>query len=411
MSDYRHYMRICLSVIVALVCFATSLDVGTLALGQRPTDPFSEDLAIREARKLVNGEHSYGIVEYTHYPNGPQYVLALGMKLGIAEPGKLRMAPVVFSSLCFAFLGFAVCMAGASALLSLFGVAGVGVALWQPGVVQWMGALYGNSYSLAICMAGLGVCLFKNGFNWAVLALGFLSGWMGYDFTFCFIGAVLVGRLLVLASERSDLVGMVKSVSCSGVFASIGVFVAIVSHFIQNALFFGSVKAAFNDLIGSAAARAGLPIATTLNPQYASFIRAAALGQGKGEEGAYPRWNVLVDLWRSFVSPDWTNYESLVEMLYIVLAVNACLLLVNRIVIKSWRFAIAQIFITILGIVVSVVFGVMWFLLMPEHARFHFHFIQRQFVVPVMLMWIVLWHMGNRLRARMIEDKQKWGLV
>jgi len=410
MKDFRRYLRICLSAVVAVLFFEIFFAAGTRALEQRPTDTFSEDLALRETKKLVDGEHSYGIVEYTHYPNGPQYVLTLMTKGGVTEKRRLRGAPVVFSSLCFALLGFSVCMLGASALLSAFGVAGVAIVLWQPGVIQWMGALYGNAYSLAICIAGLGVCLLRKGSNWAVWMLGFLSGWMGYDFTFCFIGSVLVGRLLVGAMADSNLVSVAKSAARAALFASSGVLVAIVSHIIQNALFFGSVKAAFNDLIGSAAARAGLPIASTLNPEYAQFIRNAALGQGKGANGEYPRWDVLGDLWRSFVSPEWTNYEVLVMAFLAVLAVNLCLLVIGRIVTKSCRFAIEPVRIAILGSLVSAVFGCMWFVCMPEHARFHFHFIQRQFFVPVLLVWLVLWCQCNRLRSEMAENKQQWGL-
>jgi hypothetical protein len=171
--------------------------------------------------------------------------------------------------------------------------------------------------------------------------------------------------------------------------------VAIGTHFIQNAIFFGSIKTAFNDLIGSAAARAGLPVASTLNPAYADFIRSAALGQGRGANGEYPRFSVLADLWESFVLPKWSNYEWLVGIMYAVVTVNVCLLIVGRVHFKSWKFGIRPTLFALLGVSVSVLSGVLWVVLMPEHARFHFHFIQRQLFVPVFLTWIVLWGLCN----------------
>jgi hypothetical protein len=175
MSKFNRYMKIFLSTIAGVTLFVMAVQSGTGALERRPTDDESERLTIREAKKLANGEHSYGIVEYTHYPNGPQYVLALMVKGGIEDRMRLRAAPLVFSALGVALLGFCVCMTGASLILSALGIVGVASLLWQPGVIQWMGALYGNSYSLAICMAAAGVSLLPGGSSWPVFILGFLS--------------------------------------------------------------------------------------------------------------------------------------------------------------------------------------------------------------------------------------------
>jgi hypothetical protein len=96
------------------------------------------------------------------------------------------------------------------------------------------------------------------------------------------------------------------------------------------------------------------------------------------------------------------------EMFYGVLAVNACLVLVGLMWTKSWRFLKMPALVTALAILISVVSGVAWFLLMPQHARFHFHFIQRQFFVPALLVWLALWHMGNRLRSEIRGSKDQW---
>ena len=410
MYKVRLYIKISVSLIAATALFYIAMRQGLSALEQRPTDEVSERLAIREAEKLAIGEHSYGIVEYTHYPNGPQYVLTLMMNAGIREPRALRSAPLVFSALSIAILGFCVSMVGASVVLSALGVAGVSALLSQPGVIQWMGALYGNSYSLALCFAGLGLCLLARGAGWAALVLGFFSGWMGYDFTFCFIGVVVVARLLVV-DHSFDMRSVLKSVFLAGGVASLGVFAAIVTHLTQNALYFGSVKMAFNDLIGSAAARAGLPISSTLNPEYANFIRSAAIAQGKGQDGEYSRWSILADLWNSFMTPEWSNDQPVAVLFYVALALSGCIFLVGWARTRSLRFAAVPTLLTIGALALSIVFGVAWFVLMPQHARFHFHFIQRQLFVPILLAWICLWHFGNRLRSAMRDNNDRWYLL
>ncbi len=377
--------------------FLFALYTGFHFLETRATDPISEQLTIREAKKIALGEHSYGIVEYTHYPNGPQYVMALLMRAGIHESRNLRMAPLIFSALSVGILAFCICISSTTVALMALGLLGIGSVVLQPGVAQWMGALYGHSYSLALCMVGLGISLIPSTPNWTLALVGFLSGWMGYDFTFCLIGSILVGRIISYSSHQQSRVRKAWSALNSAITGAFGIALAILGHFIQNAFYFGSSREAFNDLIGSAAARAGLPIASKLNPGYAHFIDAAARSQQKSPDGQYALSELLHDLCISFTSPEWTDWKFLLPVISLALVVTGCLLVYVRYRVGSWTPAIALIVQSSIEVSIGLVFGVLWYVLMPHHARFHFHFIQRLLFVPLLLMWVVWWRMVNNL--------------
>ena len=72
--------------------------VGVSSAGTIDTDGFSERRFVADARMIAAGAHRFGIVEYTHYPNGPAYALAPAIKLGVRELDSLRIIPIIFSS-------------------------------------------------------------------------------------------------------------------------------------------------------------------------------------------------------------------------------------------------------------------------------------------------------------------------
>jgi hypothetical protein len=41
--------------------------------------------------------------------------------------------------------------------------------------------------------------------------------------------------------------------------------------------------------------------------------------------------------------------------------------------------------------------GVTWILVMPQHARYHFFFLPRHFFVPLLVLWIALCSMIDRI--------------
>jgi len=306
---------------------------------------------------------------------------------------------------CLVVLSFFLVYTASSFVIGLIGVAGLASLLKQAGVVEWMGSLYGNGYSLGLCFAAIGIGLGSRPRRWVIFTLSFVSGWMGYDFLFCFLGCVALTRWLVHAEEQGLSRGAFRAVVSDILVSCLGVVSAIVAHIGQNALYFGSISAAFNDLIGSAAARAGLQVAEKLNPTYAAFIDHAAKIQGKGADGEYSRWLILRDLFESFLTPEWSNVD-LGLLAYGVIGgvffFFLCLYLICRG--TSLRSVLTEFCVMAIAFTIVIVSGLAWFVLMPQHARFHFHFIQRQFFVPLFLGWIVLWQTTSRLRREIGGD-------
>lgn len=387
--------------IAMLVVSCVAFGAGYSVLEHRPTDPVSEQLAVSEAKSISEGKHSYGIVRYTHYPNGPQYMLVPLMKMGIQQPTELRVMPLIFSSICLGILAFCLVSVASSFSLGALAVAGVLALLAQPGVVDWMGSLYGNSYSLALCFAAIGISVTKRPPAAILFLLSFISGWMGYDFTFCFLCSVILCRWLVHTDVSSFSLYGVKLTLGDSVVIGGGTMLAILTHLIQNALFFGSMKAAFDDLVGSAAARAGLDVASTLNPSYAQFIQSATQNHG----GEYPRNLLINDLFSSFSSKEWSDMDTayiaygLVLLAMVILSVNYAFR--KGISIKGLLGTVATLVVAV-GVIIAA--GLLWFFLMPQHARFHFHFIQRHFFVPFFLTWITLWFVSNHLRRGLTRE-------
>lgn len=392
-----HRRRVLISLTVSAAMFLLALTMGSRSLESRPTDPVSEQLALTEAASIARGAHSYGIVQYTHFPNGPQYVIALLMKAGIQQPKSFRIVPLVFSALCVALLTFAIYFSGTNTLLSTIGVSGIGLMIFQPSFLEWMGCLYGNSYLLALCISGFALGLTLRAPNWLLTIIGVVLGWIGYDFTFCFIGATMTGRLLAISNKDKSMIRTLTTMLLAGLATGTGVCLAIASHLIQNALHFKSFLIAWNDLMGSAATRAGSQIGATLNPAYDQMIQSAMLQQRNASNGTYPRQDLLRDIWMSFSKSEWSNWSLILDSFLALGVVIACI--VARAIWRGGhcRQIARQVFICCIGIITAILFSNLWYILMPQHARFHFHFIQRHLFIAVLVSWLTLWHLGNSI--------------
>jgi hypothetical protein len=344
------------------------------------TDPVSERLAVDDARSILKGIHKFGIVYYTHYPNGPSYLLLLPMKYGLSTDKSLRVVPVAFSAICFGLLALGIVIHCSNPLMKIAALLVAATFLWQPGVVLWMGSLYQHSYALALCFAGFGLGLIPTIPIWAFFGLAFISGWMGYDFTFAFVFSIITGRWLVYSRQNRSLRATLGNLSLNLFATCSGIALAIVTHIIQNVFFFGSVKAAFNDLIGSAAARAGMEVAKELNPQYVDFLVAA------GASTPHPRTTLVTDMITAFTTRGWIAPLILKQCLQVIVASFIIIflwsLLRRRLTVYSCYSVILSLLVVTLLACAS---GLTWILLMPNHARFHFHLIPRHLFVPLLI--------------------------
>jgi hypothetical protein len=344
------------------------------------TDPVSERQAVDDAKSILNGTHKFGIVSYTHYPNGPSYLLLLPMKYGLSTDRSLRVVPIAFSAICFGLLALGIVMHFSNLIMKIAALLVAAAFLWQPGVVLWMGSLHQHSYALALCFAGLGMGLIPRMPSWAFFGLAFLSGWMGYDFTFAFVFSIMTGRWLGYSRQGRSLRTMLAKLALDLVATCSGIALAIITHIIQNVFFFGTVKAAINDLIGSAAARAGMEVAKDLNPHYVNFLVAA------GASTPHPRAALATEMITTFATRGWIAQSILTQCLQMIGATFIIIflwsLLRRRLTVYScYSVSLSLLIITLM----ACASGLTWILVMPNHARFHFHLLPRHLFVPLLI--------------------------
>lgn len=377
--------QISLVTAICLLFFALAFHRGVSRLELRGTDEYSERQALGDARSIAKGEHRFGIVQYTHYPNGPSYMLVPSLKWGITDRKSLRMVPVIFSASCLTLLVLGLLLHLRSPTSKVLAVGTIASLLWQPGVVYWMGALHEHSYVLCLCFAGVGVALMPRLPRWILCALAFVNGWMGYDLIFGFVFSVLAGRWLAYTRTERGINGSIASLAVDGVVTCLGTGLAIAAHVAQNALFFGSFGAAINDLFGSAAARAGLEVAKEMNPDYVNFLTNAS--QGK----SYSRFDLSRDLINNFSTPIWVDQQLLLTWLVVLTAVLVSAV-TWRLFQGAWPFRCAlNLGLNLCAVtLLAVASAETWILVMPEHARFHFHFLPRHFFVPLVLLAVGL---------------------
>jgi len=359
--------------------------VGVSSAGTIDTDGFSERRFVADARMIAAGAHRFGIVEYTHYPNGPAYALAPAIKLGVRELDSLRIIPIIFSSICFAYCCLSVGMRIDSFWSRSVFLTGALTLLFQPGVSNWMGALNDHSFAFVLCLAGLGLALDRHT-RWFVFALlGFVAGWFSYDFIPALICSVFTCQILLCVEDGIDWLLAIRRSLKSSSWVALGTVCAIAAHLVQNALFFGSLKLAYQDLVGSAATRAGFQIGEVLAPDYYASIKSAGMHVADDRFGAM--WaNFLLFTGTGLVS-SW--FAILSFGLLIVLIVAVWVLVRRELDISKNRGSgvLISYLLAFAGLAAS---GCLWFILMPQHAKFHSHFLPRLFFVPLVLMWIVL---------------------
>jgi hypothetical protein len=177
-----------------LLCVVVSFWIGVASLGKIVPGGPAERESFREAPLIARGDHSYGIVAYTHYPNGPVYILAAMIALGMSVD-EMRMVPIGFAAVSLGFLVWAMVSSATSWTLRAWALfAGVVISV-QPGVALWQGALHEHSYALSLALLGIGMSVAVTpGRTWLFWGLGFIAGWIGYDFLPSQVGAIFTAR-------------------------------------------------------------------------------------------------------------------------------------------------------------------------------------------------------------------------
>ncbi len=388
-------------LLVAYVSGRVVLDVVNLEDGLSPVaDAFSEANVVRAAEyHAVAGLTSdYGLSNtvygrqfkreghrgkgkdahevYTHYPPGPDLTASVArLVFGKGELGLFRSIPVAVGILCLAFLA-----------ASLLRVLTPTRAAWVIGGVAilpltWnmMAGLCYQGYALSLLWAQLGIALrlFARSEGelaqrralgpaaWWMFGLGFLQGWLSFDYFFL----VALSPLPIFAAfhafgdraARRHL-GMVLLAATGGFAFAHGL------HFLQVALYWGSLGEAWTDLMTSAVQR------------FDNSIRNVAR---VSEEELNPLWLA----WR-YVSL-YSSHELFFGLPFALCLGGAALLLIPRCKLPGssaagpwiWRGGPSRLVPLALALVVSL----LWVMVMRQHSAIHTHFIPRH----LFLAWFV----------------------
>ena len=118
---------------------------------------------------------------YTHFPPGPEYLLYAAAKLLGPEPvWRLRLLPIALGSASMIFLGLAI----RRRFNPLPAWAVMSALAATPSARDLFVGLDSEAYSLALLMVECGVLLGRRAGFLACAVLGFLHGWMSFDFAF-----------------------------------------------------------------------------------------------------------------------------------------------------------------------------------------------------------------------------------
>jgi hypothetical protein len=246
-------------------------------------DPFSEANALRAGEGYVQegftrnfglpmvgygdqfpevGFGLQGTAVYTHYPPGPDLLAGALTKLfGRHRVGLYRSAPLIVGLLSLGALAWMLTRAfGALPAAGL--LAGCALA---PMFSNMMHGLHYQGYAFSLFLVELGTLIRLFGphavdrpaFPLAALwALGFLQGWLSFDYCFLVTFAPLP---LAILWEKSDRREAIRRAGLSIFLLGFGFSVAHGLHFAQVAAFHGGVQPALADLAGRAQVRAGTP--------------------------------------------------------------------------------------------------------------------------------------------------------
>lgn len=329
-------------------------------LGMYPADGFAREPDI--ARYSVTRD---GV--YTHYPPGPEYLLYAAAKLLGPEPvSRLRLLPITIGWAATLFLGFAVRRRFGAAV----GWMVMSVCILTPTVTDGFVGLHYQGYAFALLLCEIGIAIGTNARVAPFGVLGFLQGWLSFDYVFL---VTFVPLALELMMPRIDLgcqsrwpLALTRVVLAGAGFAG-----AHALHFLQVWAYWGSLQAALRDFGGAAAHRAGAAmiggpldyLLLTLSSLKLYFYGLHPLNFALSlpDPGVPENWSMFRFLGLS-LGPWW-----LLITLGLILWDEFNTKSADRSPRLDWHF------VCVTGVLTSSA----WLLAMPDHAAHHRHFLYR----------------------------------
>lgn len=316
---------------------------------------------------------------YTHYPNGSEYLATPLMKLFGPNMFMIRLQPVLFN--------FTVACIFFALLFIYFGpskafVLGV-VLLFPPMFHNYWHGLHHQGYALSFTLIQLIITwrYWTFGFSkWlfypALFLMGFIQGWMTFDYAF--IASFFSLPLFFFLKEKRGL--KIMDFLLVAFFSGLGFTAAHLLHFYQVAGYYGSFDKAFEDLFHSAK------------------YRFDNLGKTSGKVTKMKELNPLSVakdfLWRVAGRGKYTAVN-LINFVWIVLALK----LIRRIDFgfKDLRFKFDVTRNEVYSVLAAVFVASLWSLVMRQHAYIH-GFIARHYYLVYLFCAMVMVRGAHRVK-------------
>ena len=190
---------------------------------------------------------------YTHYPPGPEYLIYAAARLIGAEPvWRIRLLPIALGGAAMIFLGLSVRRRFGATVGWLV----MGACAATPCVTDVFTCLHYQGYAFALLLFELGILLSTGTARWPFAVLGFLQGWLSFDYVFLIAALPLAIELVMPRIDpvyrRRWPLAMTRAALIGAAFAA-----AHLLHFFQVWAYWGTFAQALADFGASAAHRVG----------------------------------------------------------------------------------------------------------------------------------------------------------
>ena len=208
----------------------------------------------------------------------------------------------------------------------------------------------------------------KKIYGFILLLFGFLQGALSFDFILPGVGISLLFLFFPLNENISFNWKLLKKLLCPIIILTLGAIIAFILHFIQNSLYFGSVKLAFNDLFGAFLYRSS-------QISYRLYADSLSIKKLYFYNLVRNYWGHLINTNRYFGFP-LAFISILFSYICAIFGYLKFKLSCNKIEIKSDYFKRALFF-----LLVALAVSSTWVLFMRNHSAIHIHIIPRHFIV------------------------------
>ena len=339
----------------------------------------NSEITYFKAQDMANGHHQWGmffdgpdsrVPRYEfHMPEGPTYVMALWIKLGLPISA-YRIVPIFISLLAHVFFLWTVLLRYGTSIKKEWLCLGFFLVALQPMIVAWSKAVDDGSYNVSLMVLMISVALIGSPKRWITyLILGFLLGCQEfYRQPMMIMSLWFVEYLKHNELEKNTKHKLLTSFLWASI-AGVGVVLGLLFHIGQLALVWGSWSDAWAEMAGAALGRAS--IMNELNPD---FYHAKLHDQITA--GAPLEWVRIKTMFKIFVSVFW--YDQGRQYVWPIVFLASGLWWwkqwptsnLKKQTGSFWPLSLAFLFLI----------PNIWTMMMPNHASVHFYYIARDYI-------------------------------